>query len=101
MFLGIYVPYLIFPMVLIWRLWDERPFSHSRFAARRGWRRAVDAFALALAVATLSLFFYLCVRWFRQHTTLFDATLGPLDHALDYSANRIHDPSHGTRRLEL
>jgi len=27
MFLAIYIPYLVFPMCVIWRMWHENPFS--------------------------------------------------------------------------
>jgi EXPERA (EXPanded EBP superfamily) len=73
MFLAIYVPYLVFPLTTIWRLWDEKPFSESSFKAPRHWfRKLLDFFNVIVMLITFAVYFYYIVRWFRLHTHFLD-----------------------------
>lgn len=59
-FLFVYVPYLIFPALLVWRLWDERPFSKPM-----GTFKTMAIFVIA--TVTYALFYAYSIKWFRIH----------------------------------
>jgi len=55
MFLAIYIPYLLFPLCVIWRMWEEKPFSAKTLRNRSLVQRAVDMIVL---VGMLVMFYF-------------------------------------------
>lgn len=78
MFLAIYVPFLVFPMCLVWRLWDDKPFSASSLNHRSGLQRFVDFLVLVTMLVTFGVYFYFIAVWLRIHTPFLDEVLGHL-----------------------
>eukprot|EP01006_Ploeotia_vitrea_P021173 TRINITY_DN53523_c0_g1_i2.p2 TRINITY_DN53523_c0_g1~~TRINITY_DN53523_c0_g1_i2.p2 ORF type:complete len:245 (+),score=123.78 TRINITY_DN53523_c0_g1_i2:200-934(+) len=74
MFLAIYVPYALFPMYSIYRLWDERPFSASTLNARKSACKSfLDVIVRLAMIVTYAFYFYYIYLWFVKHPEVFAA----------------------------
>ena len=77
-FCWVYIPYAIFPLLIILRLWGERPFETklSGFASTIIW---------LVGTVTLALFFTYCLKWFVVYepgmlpSEVLDVVKGPMD----------------------
>ena len=56
-FCWVYIPYAIFPLLIILRLWGERPFE-------RHLSSTASSFIWLVGTITLALFFTYCLKWF-------------------------------------
>lgn len=59
MFVNVYLPYLIFPFLVLVRMWPERPFSQ-----RMGWPKTL--FLTTVALVSYSFFFIYCYKWLQM-----------------------------------
>jgi len=76
MFVAIYVPYMIFPICCLWRLWDEKPFSRQSLEHRSSLQQALDAVVKGVVVLTFLVYFAYIFIWFRRYTDWLDGALG-------------------------
>jgi hypothetical protein len=60
MFVAIYVPYLIFPALVVMRMWSEKPFNKAQ-----GWLMSI--FLTVSCLATYALFGAYTIKWFRMY----------------------------------
>jgi len=86
MFLAIYVPFLVFPMCLVWRFWQDKPFSQSTMYNRSGLQRFVDFIVVVSMIVTFGVYFYYIQIWIRTHTPFLDEVLGHLPAAATQAA---------------
>jgi hypothetical protein len=72
MFFAVYQPYVLCPIVVIWRVWNANPFSAQPQTAKSCTRKLVDFLMPLVFLGSLGVFHYYCAVWMGRHTTYVD-----------------------------
>jgi hypothetical protein len=73
MFLAVYVPFLILPMCVIWRMWHDKPFNVEVIVSRNV---VLTLLVWLTMLCTFFVYFYYIGIWLRRYTPYLDVLDG-------------------------